>query len=116
MYSSSLCVNCRIRAVDNRGYVILSFSIEERCNKRYLRFLTTRTSRFGTAQFRRVSRKEITRRLTEETAQIDNRFVSLHGESILRDTDGLSCNLLHPSDEGHILMGQALAEEIQKYI
>lgn len=60
--------------------------------------------------------KQITRRLTEEAAREDDRFVSLPGESILRDTDGLSCDLLHPSDEGHILMGQALAEEIQKYL
>ncbi|MBD5084183.1 MAG: hypothetical protein HDT33_03720 [Clostridiales bacterium] len=60
--------------------------------------------------------KQVTRRLTQEAARTDDRFVSLHGESILRDTDGLSCDLLHPSDEGHILMGQALAEEIQKYL
>lgn len=59
--------------------------------------------------------KQITRRLTAQAAQADPRFVSLHGEDILPDTGGLSCDLLHPSDEGHILMGQALAEAIRRH-
>lgn len=59
--------------------------------------------------------KDITRALTAEAARRDARFISMPGERILRNPDGLSCDLLHPSDEGHILMGQALAEEIQAY-
>lgn len=58
--------------------------------------------------------KQITRKLV--AAQKDNRFISLHGEDILHDPTGLSCDLLHPSDEGHILMGQAVAKEIQAHI
>lgn len=58
--------------------------------------------------------KQITRELV--VAQKDNRFINLHGEDILYDPTGLSCDLLHPSDEGHILMGQALAKEIQAYM
>lgn len=58
--------------------------------------------------------KQVTRELT--AAQKDDRFISLHGEDILYDPTGLSCDLLHPSDEGHILMGQALAEAIMAHI
>lgn len=60
--------------------------------------------------------KQITRRLTAQMAEKDDRFVSLHGEDILQSTAGLSCDLLHPSDEGHILMGQVLAEAIQAHL
>lgn len=60
--------------------------------------------------------KQITRRLAGQAAAADPRFVSLHGEDILQSTDGLSCDLLHPSDEGHILMGQALAAAIGVHI
>lgn len=55
--------------------------------------------------------KQIARELA--AGQEDARFVSLRGEDILTDSDGLSCDLLHPSDEGHVLMGQALAEAIR---
>lgn len=58
--------------------------------------------------------KQVTRELT--AAQKDDRFISLHGEDILCDPTWLSCDLLHPSDEGHILMGQALAEAIRVFI
>lgn len=58
--------------------------------------------------------KRITRELTAETAAQDERFVSIHGEDILQGSENLSCDLLHPSDEGHILMGQALAEAIRR--
>lgn len=57
--------------------------------------------------------KQITRELAAETAAQDGRFMSLRGEEILQNGSGLSCDLLHPSDEGHILMGQALAEAIR---
>lgn len=58
--------------------------------------------------------KRITRELVAE--QNDKRFVSVRGEDILTGLDGLSCDLLHPSDDGHITMGQALAEIILKQI
>ena len=60
--------------------------------------------------------REVTWRLAVQAAQEDARFVSIHGDEILQNTDGLSCDLLHPSDEGHILMGQALAEIMQRHV
>ena len=60
--------------------------------------------------------KESVRRLTQRMMEKDDRFVSLHGEDILTGSEGLSCDLLHPSDEGHILMGQTLAEQIRSYL
>ncbi|MDX6765204.1 MAG: SGNH/GDSL hydrolase family protein [Candidatus Methylacidiphilales bacterium] len=33
----------------------------------------------------------------------------MDGTALLPDADGLECDLVHPSDEGHILMGAALA-------
>lgn len=59
--------------------------------------------------------KQIARQLTARRAAADPRFVSLQGEQILRDLSGLSCDLLHPSDTGHIQMGQALADKILEY-
>lgn len=60
--------------------------------------------------------KQITRELTAELAAQDARFISIHGENILQGSENLSCDLLHPSDEGHILMGQALAEAMQNHL
>lgn len=60
--------------------------------------------------------KQITRSLTEKVAATDHRFVSLHGEDLMPDTTCLSCDLLHPSDEGHIMIGQALAESIRNHL
>lgn len=60
--------------------------------------------------------REVTRRLAADAAAEDPRFVNIHGDEILQNTDGLSCDLLHPSDEGHILMGQALAEHVRAYL
>ncbi|MNR15996.1 hypothetical protein D3C85_1325610 [compost metagenome] len=37
----------------------------------------------------------------------------LEGETILTDFSALAGDLIHPSDYGHILMGQRLAEEMQ---
>ncbi|MEJ8305051.1 GDSL-type esterase/lipase family protein [Saccharibacillus sacchari] len=36
----------------------------------------------------------------------------LEGDSILHEADGLSCDLVHPSDDGHIRMGEQLARQI----
>lgn len=54
--------------------------------------------------------REIVRELVKETD--DSRFVHIDGRAIARNLTYLSTDLLHPSDQGHILMGQNLAEII----
>lgn len=55
--------------------------------------------------------KEIVKRRVNELK--DKRMVHIAGEWILKDFSYLSTDLLHPSDEGHIRMGQNLAQFIQ---
>lgn len=57
--------------------------------------------------------KEITRELVLEIS--DERFVTIPGEEIVKDMTYLSTDLLHPSDMGHILMGENLANWIRQY-
>lgn len=38
------------------------------------------------------------------------------GKNILRDVQGLTVDMTHPSDDGHIMMGQNLAEELEKIL
>lgn len=40
----------------------------------------------------------------------DERFVGIHGEDVLCGLWGLSMDLLHPSDNGHVRMGEQLAK------
>ncbi len=55
--------------------------------------------------------KTIVRELIEQVT--DKRMISIHGEDILKDITYLSIDLLHPSDNGHIKMGENLAELIR---
>jgi hypothetical protein len=57
--------------------------------------------------------KEITRELI--TNAMDERIISISGEDIVKDLTYLSTDLLHPSDNGHIRMGENLANWIQQY-
>ena len=45
----------------------------------------------------------------------DRRMVLIPGEEILKDLAYLSTDLLHPSDDGHIRMGEHLANWIRSY-
>ncbi|MGF7143466.1 hypothetical protein HNQ56_001889 [Anaerotaenia torta] len=54
--------------------------------------------------------------LREELKKIsDRRMALIPGEEILKDLDYLSTDLLHPSDDGHIRMGEHLANWILSY-
>lgn len=56
----------------------------------------------NTPQFRKAIRNHVT--------QMNNPMIRhLSADSILSDTTGLSVDLLHPSDEGHLSMGENLA-------
>jgi len=51
--------------------------------------------------------------LREECARLNHpRLHLLEGHTILDDPGGLSCDLVHPSDEGHIRMGENLARRM----
>jgi lysophospholipase L1-like esterase len=59
--------------------------------------------------------RKIVQRLVEQTGHPNVRFID--GRGILADPlSGLNCDLLHPSDEGHIAMGAALARQIAHLI
>jgi hypothetical protein len=51
--------------------------------------------------------KQIVRKVVKELA--DNRIINIQGEKVLKDYSYLSTDLLHPSDDGHIRMGENLA-------
>ncbi len=40
----------------------------------------------------------------------------IEGKDILRDVQGLTVDMTHPSDDGHIMMGQRLAEELERIL
>jgi len=40
----------------------------------------------------------------------------IEGERVLADLSGLTCDLIHPADYGHIRMGEALAEAMNGYL
>ena len=46
----------------------------------------------------------------------DERFVGIRGEDVLCSLSGLSMDLLHPSDAGHVRMGEKLAGIMGKYV
>ncbi len=52
--------------------------------------------------------KQIVRSLMNDCA--DENMILVHGEDVLKDFSYLSTDLLHPSDEGHVLMGENLAK------
>jgi len=52
--------------------------------------------------------KQIVRSLLNDCA--DENMILVHGEDVLKDFSYLSTDLLHPSDEGHVLMGENLAK------
>ena len=58
--------------------------------------------------------KEITRKLAGQMQADDDRFTSVRGEDVMKDLTCLSADLLHPSDNGHILMGGNLAEILRE--
>lgn len=53
--------------------------------------------------------------LVKEKRQSDKRFVQIPGVVVAEDLTYLSCDLLHPSDNGHIRMGEKLASWIRNY-
>lgn len=55
--------------------------------------------------------KEIVKRHVEEAE--DNRMIKIDGNVVAADETYLSVDLLHPSDQGHILMGRNLAEQMK---
>ena len=40
----------------------------------------------------------------------------IEGKEILKDVQGLTADMTHPSDDGHIMMGQRLAENLEKIL
>lgn len=52
--------------------------------------------------------------LVEEKRRTDPRFVQIPGTAVAENLTYLSCDLLHPSDHGHIRMGENLASWIRK--
>ena len=56
--------------------------------------------------------KEIVKRLVEETE--DNRMIKIDGKEVASDETYLSVDLLHSSDQGHILMGKNLAGKMRR--
>lgn len=58
--------------------------------------------------------KKIVRRLVNEIE--DERLINIPGECILNDFNYLSVDLLHPSDDGHIMMGENLARLMKDHI
>jgi lysophospholipase L1-like esterase len=59
--------------------------------------------------------REIIQRLVAQAGHPNLRFIEARG--ILQDPlTGLNSDLLHPSDEGHIAMGAALARQIARFI
>lgn len=53
---------------------------------------------------------QISREIVRERA--DRRLYFIPGEEILTAAAGLTVDLLHPSDDGHIMMGEALARKL----
>lgn len=56
----------------------------------------------------------ISRRIVAEKKSSHLHFIE--GKDILTDYSGLSTDLLHPSDDGHIIMGENLSREIGKIL
>lgn len=59
--------------------------------------------------------REILGRLVGEMRKRDARFIPVPGEAVAPDLTCLSTDLLHPSDNGHIRMGENLASWIAGY-
>lgn len=58
--------------------------------------------------------KEIIREIIKKLE--DERMILIHGEDVLKDMTYLSTDLLHPSNQGHIFMGENLAAIMRPYI
>lgn len=56
----------------------------------------------------------ITKKIVEEKGS--NKLFFIAGDKILTDFSGLCTDLLHPSDDGHILMGENLSKELRRII
>ncbi|MCR5754348.1 MAG: hypothetical protein K6G30_06025 [Acetatifactor sp.] len=56
--------------------------------------------------------REVVKKVVGESG--DDRFTCVNGKEVARDMTYLSVDLLHPSDQGHIRMGQNLADCIWK--
>ncbi|NGZ75356.1 SGNH/GDSL hydrolase family protein [Saccharibacillus alkalitolerans] len=53
--------------------------------------------------------------LREEVRRLNHdRLHLIEGDTVLDDPGGLSCDLIHPADEGHIRMGENLARQIRE--
>ncbi len=46
----------------------------------------------------------------------DRNLYYIPGDAVLTNSSDLSCDLLHPSDDGHIRMGEALAQRIKEIL
>lgn len=57
---------------------------------------------------------QITERIVAEKNERNIHFIS--GKDILTDFTGLSIDLLHPSDDGHIIMGENLSKHLRKLL
>lgn len=69
----------------------------------------------GSDNYRRYrSFKEIVR--AQRNALEDERFIGIRGEDVLCSLSGLSMDLLHPSDAGHVRMGEKLAGIMERYV
>lgn len=55
--------------------------------------------------------KKIVKKILEEAE--DDRLIGIDGHDIAASETYLSVDLLHPSDQGHILMGRRLAERMK---
>jgi lysophospholipase L1-like esterase len=54
--------------------------------------------------------------LEKAVSQMDSSFLHfISGDKVLTDFSGLSSDLVHPSDEGHILMGENLSQLIKSF-
>lgn len=59
---------------------------------------------------------DIVKREAKAAAELDGRFHQIDGKEIGKNLSYLTVDLLHPSDEGHCLMGENLANAIKSFI
>lgn len=116
-------VNMMLRFTDEEFHKRLSYLLETMKTNRAQKIFVIDmfpnkgliTADMGSSNYRHYrSFKEITRELVGQIRREDERFVSVKGEDVMKELTYLSADLLHPSDNGHILMGGNLAEIMGK--
>ena len=94
-------------ALQNQEKPVIAISIFPNCAEYKL-------DKNNSSHIRNMEFMEILKRICRDSTYKNLYFIE--GRKILTDPAGLSCDLLHPSDYGHILMGENLAKELKRIL